>query len=374
MGNFDGFSDRICMVYRTSRFELQVEERISDDSGIWRAITMQTSGFFRDHGVGQIVISQTPQATLVPWSVGSQLIYGDPLSQLKPLSRDHIDRDDQITAVSRQMNHVIDPRQLPGSWSEIPEKGANGTVKFSIVPDPNDLGEVQKTRQNYPPVPRQSSLCENPGCFEPGLGQSMVCPSHSYVDQFYGLYATYGAQAMHGRMLLPMAVATGGPIYVNAKQFNAILRRRKARAMAEKENKSIKVRKPYLHESRHIHALRRVRGCSGRFVNTKKEGNGGCKVKEWMPSQPANFEARSETLHSGNLKMNSASSRSSASGSEVTSVCAREDIGDFHIVDNQSPSGFSSHLSMMNGGQGDSIGRRWGAVADGCCDPDLLKV
>lgn len=95
---------------------------------------MQTSGFFRNHGVGQMVISQTPQATLVPWLVGSQLIYGDPLSQLKPLSRDHIDGDDQITAVSRQMNHVIDPRRRPGSGSEIPEKGTNGAVKFSIVP------------------------------------------------------------------------------------------------------------------------------------------------------------------------------------------------------------------------------------------------
>ncbi|CAL9175253.1 nuclear transcription factor Y subunit A-10-like isoform X1 [Musa acuminata AAA Group] len=338
---------------------------------------MQTSGFFGIHGVGQMVISETPQATLVPWLVGSQLIYGDPLSQLKPLSRDHTDGDDQITAVSRQMNHVIDTRRRPSSGSEIPEKGTNGTVKFSIVPDPKDLGEVQKTQQHYVPFPLQSSLRENPGCFEPGLGQSMVCPSHSYVDQFYGLYATYAAQAMHGRMLLPMAVATQGPIYVNAKQFNAILRRRKARAKAEKKNKSIKVRKPYLHESRHIHAMRRVRGCSGRFLNTKKEGNvgnGGCKVKEWMP-QPANFEASSETLHSGNLKMNSASSQSSASGSEVTSVCAREDIGDFHIVDNPSPSGFCSHLSMMSGGgQGASIGHRWGAAADGCCDPDLLKV
>ncbi|URE06887.1 Nuclear transcription factor Y subunit [Musa troglodytarum] len=328
---------------------------------------MQTSGFFRNHGVGQMVMSQTPQATLVPWLVGSQLIYGDPLSQVKPLSRDRIDGDDQITAVSRQMNRVIDPRQRPGSGSEIPAKGTNGTVKFSIVPDPKDLGEVQKTQQHCVPFPLQSSLHENPGCFEPGLGQSMVCPGHSYVDPFYGLYATYAAQAMHGRMLLPMAVATQGPIYVNAKQFNAILRRRKARAKAEKENKSIKVRKPYMHESRHIHAMRRVRGCSGRFLNTKKEGNGGNGVVD--------FEASSETLHSGNLKMNSAAgSRLSASGSEVTSVCAREDIGDFHIVDNPSPSGFCSHLSMMSGGQGGSVGHRWGAAADGCCDPDLLKV
>lgn len=40
--------------------------------------------------------------------------------------------------------------------------------------DPKDLGEVQKTQQHYVPFPLQSSLRENPGCFEPGLGQSMV--------------------------------------------------------------------------------------------------------------------------------------------------------------------------------------------------------
>ncbi|KAM0022918.1 putative transcription factor Hap2/NF-YA family [Helianthus debilis subsp. tardiflorus] len=168
------------------------------------------------------------------------------------------------------------------------------------------------------------------------VGHTIACAPNPYCDPYYGgMMAAYGQPFVHpqfleqARMPLPLEMAQE-PVYVNAKQYHAILRRRQSRAKAELEKKLIKDRKPYLHESRHQHALRRVRGTGGRFAkktdvdkNTTGSGSGSAM-------------SSSQSVNSNRVHSESAESLDTPRGGLVNSL--------------------NTHTYLDNGG---SLGQQW---------------
>nr|WOL23165.1 nuclear factor Y subunit A10 [Sedum plumbizincicola] len=160
-----------------------------------------------------------------------------------------------------------------------------------------------------------------------GFGQSMVYTQYSYGDQSYGVMSAYGPP-MAGRMMLPLDLSSDdGPIYVNAKQYNGIIRRRLHRAKAELVSRTIKARKAYMHESRHLHALRRPRGCGGRFLKTKITDGG---MSENSNSMITSHSPSSGIFQSDNVTQNSLKQTHTGifniSGSEATSMYTRGNL------------------------------------------------
>ncbi|KAL0719897.1 hypothetical protein Bca4012_069221 [Brassica carinata] len=181
------------------------------------------------------------------------------------------------------------------------------------------LGDVKSSRV----VPKRHGavFSMQPPCLELGFTQQQIYPC--VEQEYYGVVSAYGSQS---RVMLPLNMETeDGTIFVNSKQYHAIIRRRQSRAKAaavlEKNKQSSRGRKPYMHHSRHLHALRRPRGSGGRFLNTKSGNNAkkGDGTKETQAMSQQSNSQNSEVLHpeSGNMNL---STGLNVSGSEVTSM------------------------------------------------------
>nr|QJD20776.1 transcription factor [Datisca glomerata] len=305
------------------------------------------------NSIGQLASSN-------PWwsSFGSPSVYGgDTWTQFKAFS--------------------VDPYSTEGEQLT-PSKQAQGFSKGCVTPFtifPGDGKSAEDAQKAPAAILLQSSLPEYHSHFELGLGQPLNCGKYPSVDQCYGIFSTYGPQ-ISGRIMLPWSLTTeDGPLYVNAKQYHRIVKRRQTRAKAVIGNRVTKVRKPYMHESRHLHAIRRPRGCGGRFLNTKtlKNGKTGPELKKSDTGKfsPSTGSQSSTVLQSDSGTLNSSkemngSSGSNLSGSEVTSMYTKGDFDFFNI--NHLGQSVHSLSDLMDTGHGLVMPpHRWVMAADDCC-------
>ncbi|XP_076956097.1 nuclear transcription factor Y subunit A-4-like [Bidens hawaiensis] len=225
--------------------------------------------------------------------------------------------------------------------------------------DEVDTDEYKNSSNKHksPKIQAALSMQSNQTYVDLGFGQpTMVCGRYPYEDQYYGLFSAYGPQ-IKGRIMLPLNLGSDdGPLFVNAKQYHRIIRRRRSRAKVEMANKVSKSRKPYLHLSRHLHAMRRPRGNGGRFLNSKNIRN--CKDENIDSKKDGNSpESPKFTILLSGHNMNSPQ-QSNNDGSclpqpEVTSMFSIGDLKHFPIR-------ILSMVSLSNMMSGNTIGHGFG--------------
>ncbi|CAM9378607.1 unnamed protein product, partial [Chrysoparadoxa australica] len=96
-------------------------------------------------------------------------------------------------------------------------------------------------------------------------------PSMSLLMPFL-VPGTGVTEAAAGSVSLPDDPEPGGeqPTYVNAKQYNRIMMRRKVRAKLKERREGVATRKPFQYKSRHEHACKRLRGEGGKFLSKEE--------------------------------------------------------------------------------------------------------
>ena len=180
-----------------------------------------------------------------------------------------------IAATAAAAGQAAYPYAIPDSGLQTsPRMGGNPPVKQEVSRRSpkqmnNQLGHNQQPRRMSNQVGESPAIANSQPIMNHGAPRPSVPP----------MPANQHPQSPE----LVSGAVEESPLYVNAKQFHRILKRRVARQRLEEALRlTSKGRKPYLHESRHNHAMRRPRGPGGRFLTAdevaeieRTKGDGG---------------------------------------------------------------------------------------------------